>query len=50
MCGISVFVFLIPRGGVVIRMKGGVILFRSGLGLGNSLGFCAGPRLQVCKF
>ena len=32
--GIPVSLFLIPRGGVVIRMKGGVILFRSGLGWG----------------
>ena len=32
-----VFPFLITRGGVVIRMVEGVILFRSGLGLGDSL-------------
>ena len=46
---IPVFPFMIPEGGVVIRIFGDMILLKSGLGLGNSLGFCAGPRLQVCK-
>ena len=31
-------------------MMGDVILLRSGLGLGNSLGIRAGPRLQACMF
>ena len=42
-----VFPSLITRGGVVIRLMEDLILLRSGLGFGNSLG-CAGPRLQVC--
>ena len=46
MLGILVFPFLITRGGVVIRMMRGIILLRSGLGLGNSLVLCL--RLQVC--
>ena len=46
--GHSSFLFLIPRGGVVIRMVEGVILFRLGLGLGNYPGACAGPRVQAC--
>ena len=37
-----------PKRSVVIRMMGDVILLRSGLGWGNSLGLCAGPRLQAC--
>ena len=45
---IPVFLFLIPRGGVVIRMMRDVILLRSGLEEGNSLGLCADPRLQAC--
>ena len=48
MWGIPVFPFLIPRGGVVIRMMEDVILLRSGLGWCISLGLYAVPRLQAC--
>ena len=43
-----VFLSLITRGGVVIRMMVGAILFTSGLGLGIFLSLRAGPRLQAC--
>ena len=46
MWGIPVFQFLITRGGVVIRMMD-IILLKSGLGLGNSLGFV---QTHVSKF
>ena len=48
MWGFPVFLSLITRGDVVIRMMKGAILFTSGLGLGNPPGLRAGPRLQAC--
>ena len=48
MWGIPVFLFLITKGGVVIRMLGTMILLRSGLGLGNSLGLPTSPGLHDC--
>ena len=47
MWGIQVFLFLITRGGEVIRMMEDSFLLRSGLGLGNSLGFV---HAHVSKF
>ena len=46
MKGILVFLFLITRGG----MMGAAILFRSGLGWGNSLGFVQAHVSRVARF
>ena len=48
--GIPVFPFLITRGGVLIRMMGEKILLRSGLGLGNSLGFVQAHVSRFARF
>ena len=47
---IPVFPFLITRGGVVIRMLGVIILLRSGLMLGNSLGFVQAHVSSFARF
>ena len=49
MRGIPVCLFLITRGGVVIRMMWGMFLLRSGLGWDSSLGLClpTSPGLHV---
>ena len=49
MWSIPVFLFLITRGGVVIRMMGDTFLLRSGLGLGNPWVLCrsTSPGLHV---
>ena len=50
MWDIPVFPFLITRGGVVIKMKGDVILLRTGLGLGNSMGFVQAHVSRFARF
>ena len=47
---ILVFPFLITGGGVVIRMMGDIVLLRSGLGLGNSLGFVQAHVSRFARF
>ena len=45
-----VFLFLVQRGDGVIRMMGVIILLRSGLGLGNSLGFVQAHVSRFARF
>ena len=44
-----VILFLVTRGGAVIRIMRGLFLLRAGQGWVNSLG-CTCPRLQACMF
>ena len=50
MWDIPVLPFLITREGAVIRMMGDIILLRSGLGLGNSMGLCRPTSPEMHAF
>ena len=50
MWGFPGFLFLITRGGGVVRMMEDTFLIRSGLGLGNSLGFVPAHVSRFARF